>query len=302
METTIDIWKTFRRSRAAVVGLAVVVLLVLVAIFAPHIAPYDPTKTNPQIIHQTPSREHLFGTDALGRDMLSRIIFGSRVSLSVGIVAQTMMILIGVPLGLLAGYRGGLFDNVIMRIVDMLYAFPALLFMILFMTLVKGIFGTESPSTLVTYLAAFDRSIGGLLGVFLSLSLISWLTICRLVRGDVLALKEMDFIQAAEALGMSTSRILFRHLLPNVVPTIIVAATYGIPTFIMMEAGLSFLGLGVEPPMASWGSMLSQGVGRIRSYPHILVFPGLILAVTMLAFNYLGDGLRSALDPYTRGR
>lgn len=297
-----EIWKTYKRSRAAVAGLIVVVLLILVAIFAPWLAPRHYSETDMTRIHATPGPGHVFGTDALGRCILSRVIYGTRVSLSVGIVAQALMVIIGVPIGLLAGYRGGWLDILLMRLVDVLYAFPALLFMILFMTLVKGIFGAEDPGPILSFLSAFDRSIGGLLGVFLSLAMISWLTVSRIVRGDVLSVKGLDFVQAAEALGMSRARVMIKHILPNVMPSIIVAATYGIPSFIMMEAGLSFLGLGVEPPMPSWGSMLSQGVGRIRSFPHLMVYPGLALALTMLAFNFLGDGLRSAMDPYARRR
>lgn len=296
-----EVWKSFKKNKAALISALFIIGLILVAIFAPYISPYPYDQVNFSAINQLPGENYLLGADGLGRDILSRIIYGTRVSLAVGIVSQIIMISIGVPMGLIAGYYGGKIDMIIMRIVDILYSFPALLFMILLMTLLKGLFQQE-PSAIIRLLSNVDRSLGGLMGIFLSIGLIAWLPVSRLVRGETFAVKEQDYVMGAKALGSKDAKLIIRHILPNIAPTIIVAVTYGIPNFIMMEASLSFLGLGVEPPMTSWGGMLSQSISSIRSYPHLLISPAVALALTMLAFNFVGDGLRSALDPYTRKR
>jgi len=297
----LDIWKNFKKNKAALVSAIFILFLFFVAIFAPFISPYPYDQVDFSAIHALPGEEFVLGADGLGRDILSRLIFGTRVSLMVGIISQVFMVIIGIPLGLIAGYYGGKLDMVIMRVVDILYSFPSLLFMILIMTLLKGLFQQE-PSVIIRTLSNIDSAIGGLLGIFVSIGIIAWLPVSRVVRGETLSVKGQDYVQAAKSLGSRDRRIIFKHILPNIAPSIIVAVTYGVPSFIMMEAALSFLGLGVEPPMTSWGAMLSQSFGSIRSYPHLLIPPAIALALTMLAFNFVGDGLRSALDPYSRKR
>jgi ABC-type dipeptide/oligopeptide/nickel transport system permease subunit len=280
-------------------GLVFIGLLLLVALFAPWIAPYPYDEVDFGAITQPPSAEHWLGTDSLGRDVLSRLIYGTRVSLSVAVVAQLVILLIGVPLGMLSGYMGGWVDMVIMRVVDILYAFPSLLFVIVLMTyLSAALKAAEGPFG--GALSALNTATGGLLGVFIALGLVFWLTVCRLVRGEVLSLRQKEYVDAARATGARNRTILWRHVFPNILPPVIIAATFGIPAAIMIEAGLSFLGLGVEPPTPSWGLMISEGVRNIRSHPHLLLSSGLLLSTTLLAFNFLGDGLRDALDPKVR--
>jgi oligopeptide transport system permease protein len=250
-------------------------------------------------VTQSPSARHLLGTDGLGRDVFSRMIYGARVSLEVGLIVEVMILLIGVPIGLFAGYRGGWVDTVMMRVVDVLYAFPNLLFVIIIMTYLKALLNQPSAGLLAP-VVLFNKATGGLLGVFIGLGLISWLTVSRLVRGQILSLKRKEYVEAAIALGAPTGRILRTHLLPNALAPIIVAATLGIPGAILYEAGLSFLGLGVEPPTPSWGLMISEGIKTMRSYPHMLIGPVVALSLTMLSFNFLGDGLRDALDPWMK--
>jgi ABC-type dipeptide/oligopeptide/nickel transport system permease subunit len=278
------------------VGLAVVIALVILAVIAPLITPYDYAKGN--LLHATegPSAKYLLGTDGQGRDILSRLIFGARVSLSVAFAAQIVILLVGVPTGLLAGYVGGWLDLVVMRFVDSIYALPNLLLAILIMSMLRtNISATASVApTLLTYL---DTLTGGLVGIFIVLVLTRWLTVARLVRGQVLSVKERDFVEAARSTGVPPSRLVIVHILPHVFAPVIVAATFGMPGAIMLEAGLSFLGIGVNPPTPSWGLMISDGLTNLQSHPHMLTSPALILGVTLLAFTYLGDGLRDAMDP-----
>jgi oligopeptide transport system permease protein len=233
--------------------------------------------------------------------MLSRLIYGARVSLFVSLVAQFVIILVGVPIGLISGFYGGWVDIVIQRIVDTLYAFPSLLFIILIMTYIQGAF-SETENAFTAALAGINDSTGGLLGVLIALGLVFWLTISRIVRGEVLALREKEFITAARAIGATDRQLMLRHILPNIMAPVLVAVAFGIPNVIMLEAGLSYLGLGTRPPVPSWGLMISEGVKTFRSFPHLLISPGLALALTLLAFNYLGDGIRQALDPTLRNK
>ncbi|MGL4648914.1 MAG: ABC transporter permease [Caldilineaceae bacterium] len=294
-----DAWRRLRRNRAAMVGLILIGLLIFTAIFAPWLAPYGYDEVDFTAITQPPSAEHWLGTDSLGRDVLSRLIFGTRVSLTVAVVAQMVILLIGVPLGMLSGFVGGWVDLVIMRVVDVLYAFPSLLFVIVLMTYLSAAL-KQADGPVSEALSALNSATGGLLGVFIALGLVFWLTVCRLVRGEVLSLRQKEYVDAARATGARGSTILWRHIFPNILPPVIVAATFGIPAAIMLESGLSFLGLGVEPPTPSWGLMISEGVRNIRSHPHLLLSSGILLSVTLLAFNFLGDGLRDALDPKFR--
>jgi len=291
-----DAWIRLKRNRAAMVSLGLILALFVVAILAPWIAPYPYDKVDFGAITKPPSAKHWLGTDSLGRDVLSRLMYGARVSLSVSIVAQIVILLIGVPIGLISAFYGGWTDTLIQRGVDILYAFPSLLFIIVVVTYLKAVLKSGS-GPLVSTLADINQATGGLMGVFIALALIFWLTVARLVRGEVLSLKSKEFIEAAYSIGAPGHRIMLRHILPNTLAPIVVAATFAIPVAITLEAGLSFLGLGVEPPVPSWGIMIAEGVTNIRSYPHLLLASGAVLSITLLAFNFLGDGLRDALDP-----
>lgn len=292
-------YRQFRKNRLAVLSMWFIVAITAIAVVVPYLLPQTYAEQDLTVSLQTPSLAHPMGTDALGRDLMTRLIFGARVSLTVGIVVQLVILLIGVPAGLLAGYLGGKMDMVIMRIVDVLYAMPNLLFVILIMTFLRGNF-SESPSGLTRILADLDGKTGGLIGVYIGLGLVSWLTIARIVRGNTLSLMEKEFIEAARGLGASHGAIMRKHLLPNTIAPIVVAATLGIPGAILYEAGISFLGLGVIPPMPSWGLMISEAIPQMRSQPYMLIFPAVALSLTVLAFNFLGDGLRDALDPWMK--
>jgi oligopeptide transport system permease protein len=285
------------RNQAAMVSMGCLVVLLAVAIFADALAPFPYEKQDFNHADEGPTRLHLFGTDTLGRDVLSRIVYGSRISLAVAIADIMIVLLIGVPLGLIAGFFGKWLDTLIMRVVDILYAFPSLLLVIVVMTWVKAVLDVPQTGTLFTTLGILDKATGGLLGVFIALGMVSWLTVARLVRGQVLSLKEKEFVDAARTVGAPNRRIMFLHLLPNVMAPVIIAATFGIPGAIATEAGLSFLGLGVRPPLPSWGVLIAEGTRAMRAFPHLLIFPGSVLALTLICFTFLGDGLRDALDP-----
>lgn len=264
----------FTRNKLAVFGLVLVLLIVFAAIFADWIAPYGFADADITRALQYPSREHWMGTDDVGRDVFSRIIYGARISLVVGLSVTLIALIIGVPLGLLAGIAGGATDYFIMRLVEIFTAIPALMLALLLIS----IFG------------------GGLFNVILALGLIAWLDACRLLRAQLLTLRERDFVLAAQALGVSRNRIALRHLLPNCMAPLIVAVTIAIPVAIFAEAGLSFLGLGVNDPIPSWGKMVGNSLPYVRPYWHMGLFPTLAIAVAMLGFTFLGDGLRDAFD------
>ncbi|MCC7105924.1 MAG: ABC transporter permease [Chloroflexi bacterium] len=283
-------------NRVATASLVFIGLLLLVAIFAPSVAPYPYDEQHMSQTWQAPSAQYWLGTDAFGRDILSRLIFGARVSLTVAIMAQVIILLLGVPLGLVSGLLGGRVDNAIMRLVDALYALPSLLIVIVFMTLMKQVLAQRDLGLLAP-LGWLDRGTGGLTGVFIGIGLTYWLTVCRLVRAQTLSLREREFVIAARAVGAGNRRIIWRHLAPNCLAPVIVAASLGVPTAIMLEAGLSFIGLGISPPMPSWGTMVADGVEAIRGHPHAVIAPCAAISLTLLAFNFLGDGLRDALDP-----
>ncbi|MCL0075541.1 nickel ABC transporter permease subunit NikC [Dehalococcoidia bacterium] len=270
-----EVFRRLRKHRLALIGAAIILVLVFVALLAPFIAPHDPVEQNLGNRLLPPSIEHPSGTDNLGRCILSRLIHGSRVSLQIGIMVVGIASITGVTLGLIAGYRGGLIDELIMRIVDILLAFPGIILALV----IAGILG---PS---------------LYNVMLALAVVGWTSYARVVRGSVLSVKEKGFVEAVRVLGASDARIMFRHVLPNVMAPVIVMATLGMAHVILAAAALSFLGLGAQPPTPEWGSMLNDGRAFMRTAPHLTIFPGLAIMVTVLAFNFLGDGLRDILDP-----
>ncbi|MGK7313144.1 MAG: oligopeptide ABC transporter permease [Candidatus Longimicrobiales bacterium M2_2A_002] len=270
-------WDRLREDRLAMVGLVVVMGLAVVAVLAPLFAPYDPIAQGDLTTqaYLSPSWEHWLGTDQFGRDMLSRIIYGARISLTIGFVAVALAIVVGSLLGAVAGYLGGAIDSVIMRFTDMVMAFPRLVLLIL-------IIAVFQPSVTL---------------IILVLGLTQWPGTARLVRGEVLSLREQEYVEAARALGFGRARIILRHLLPNVMAPVIVAATLGIGNTIVLEAGLSFLGMGVQPPTPSWGTLVADGRQNLIGAWWVATFPGLAIVLTVLAFNLVGDGLRDALDP-----
>lgn len=270
-----DAFKRLRRNRAAIISAIFLLVLIGAAVFAEWVAPYDPEVPDFTRIRELPTEAHVLGTDEVGRDILSRIIYGARISLAVGFIVQTVSTAVGLALGLVAGYYGGLVDGIIMRAVDIMYAFPNFLFAVFMVSLL-------TPNTT---------------SVIITLTLAGWPFSARLVRGQVLSVKKQDYILAARALGVRDWQIILRHVLPNSLTPIIVQYTLGIATVIMAEAGLSFLGIGIRPPTPTWGGMITKGREFFRSAPHLAIFPSIVLGITMLAFNFLGDGLRDALDP-----
>jgi oligopeptide transport system permease protein len=270
-----DAVRRLRKNRLAMAGGAVVLLLLAVAVFADALAPYAYTKTNFGRLNEPPSRDYPLGTDQLGRDLLSRMIYGARVSMLVGLGAQVVVVAFGVPIGALSGFVGGRLDLALTRFVDVMYAFPRLLFVILVMSALGA----------------------GLTNIFIAIGLTGWVGIARQTRAQVLSIKEKEFVEGARALGAGFRRLLFRHVLPNALTPIVVAVTFGIPEAIFTEAALSFIGVGINPPTPSWGQMVGEGQQYLRSYWHLCVFPSIAIAATMLAFTFLGDGVRDALDP-----
>ena len=291
-----DAWRRLRRNRAAVTAIVIIFLYGIAAIGAPILAPYDYADQDLNHTTEGPSAQHWMGTDQLGRDVFTRLLYGARISFAVAVAAQIVIIGIGLPLGLISGYFGGHIDTIITRIIDILYAFPNLLLTILIISYLRA---NLSAAVEVgnPILQQIDKSTGGLIAVFIVMALTYWIGVARIVRGQVLTLKERDYILAARGLGVRSPRILRAHLLPNVLAPVIVAAAFGIPGAIMLEASLSYLGLGIQPPLPSWGGMIAEGLPVMRSYPHLIVFPGLTLSLLLLAFTFLGDGLRDALDP-----
>jgi len=286
-----DAWWRLRRNKAAMLGIAIILLAAFCAIFAPFIAPYDPilqdTKANNMdpfwVSSQYHDARYLLGSDELGRDILSRLIWSARISLIVGLVPTMIVFSIGVSLGLIAGYIGGWIDNLLMRFTDIIYAFPDLLFVIIIMATLRS-----------TWLGDI---MGGLVLIFVALAVVNWVGLARLVRGQVLSLKEKEFIEAARATGVPTKRILFRHLLPNALAPVIVSLAFAIPGAMLAESVLSFLGIGIRPPTATWGVMINEGFAVFSQSPWPVLLPAVCISVVMLAFTFLGDGLRDALDP-----
>ncbi len=273
-----DAWRRLKQNRLAMIGLWVIVIITLIAVFGPVLSPYSYSDQSLFDQNMYVSKEHWLGTDDLGRDLLTRIMYGARISLTVGFLASLINLTVGVVYGGVSGYYGGHIDNIMMRIVEILSGIPLLLYVILLMVVLKP----------------------GLQNILIALGLVYWLGMARIVRGQILSLKEQDYVLAARTIGADNSRIIYKHLIPNAMGPIIVTATLNIPQAIFTEAFLSFIGLGVNAPMASWGVLANDALPSFRSYPWQLFFPAIAISITMLAFNFLGDGLRDALDPKQR--
>jgi peptide/nickel transport system permease protein len=279
-----NVWKRFRRHRGAIVGGVIFSVLALMCLFAP-LSPYDPEKSNLPEKFQPPSAAHWLGTDALGRDLFTRIIYGGRISLTVGGIAVLISLLIGVPIGALAGYYGGKLDSILMRITDAFLSLPSFLVLILLAAILREV---ELPF--------FQRN--NVFTISFVIGILSWMTFARLVRAAFLTLRELDYVSAARALGSSDSRIILGHLLPNGIGVVIVEATLQLGYAIIQEAGLSFLSFGIQQPTPSWGNLISTAQDHFIKYPWLAIFPGLMIFLSIISVNYIGDGLRDAFDPY----
>jgi oligopeptide transport system permease protein len=269
-----DAWVRLRKNHLAVLGLAVLLFMIVIALLTPWIAPYAYDAQNLDLGATPPSAAHWLGTDIFGRDLLTQIMYGGRVSLAVGFVATAVALLIGVSYGAIAGYAGGRVDAVMMRLVDILYALPFMIFIVLLMVV-------------------FGRNV---ILLFLAIGAVEWLTMARIMRGQVQTLRQQEFVEAAVSLGLAPATIIRRHLVPNALGPIIVYTTLTIPSVMLLEAFLSFLGLGIQPPQTSWGLLISYGAETMEEYPWLLIYPGLTLTITLFSLNFLGDGLRDALD------
>ena len=268
-----DAWRRLKKNKPAMFGLVVLAVLVVLSVFAPWLTPYSYSGQDLELGPSPPSAAHWLGSDLFGRDLLTRMLYGSRVSLAVGFIASAVALLIGVAWGALAGYLGGRIDAWMMRAVDVLYALPFTIFIILLMV----VFGNN------------------IILLFLAIGAVEWLTMARIVRGQVLHVKQQDFVEAAVSLGLTRFQIITRHVIPNVMGPVIVYATLTVPNVILLESFLSFLGLGVQPPQSSWGLLISYGVETMEEYPWLLLFPAALLSLTLFSLNFLGDGLRDAL-------
>jgi oligopeptide transport system permease protein len=285
------------KNKMAMGGGIVVLVLACVAIFAPEIAPHGYAAGRLEDSFTHPSSEFLFGADALGRDVLSRLIYGTRISLTVGIVGALTAFIIGVTYGTISGFAGGRVDNIMMRFVDVMFGFPDLLFIILLMVLFKNVGDVQFKSPFMVSVVAVNNAFGGLLFIMIGIGFTSWVGMARMARGMALSLRNTEYVEAARALGAGNARLIFKHIIPNLMGPCVVRVTLAIPGFIATEAFLSFIGLGANPPTPSWGLMISDGYQVMLSHPYLAIVPGLALAVTMIAFNFLGDGLRDAIDP-----
>lgn len=273
-----DAWRRLKQNKYALLSLCIIVGIILAAIIGPFFSAYSYSWQELDSINHSPSWEHWFGTDALGRDLFIRVLYGARISLSIGVVVSLINLGIGVIYGGMSGLLGGKVDRLMMNFVDILYGIPSVIYVILLMVFLKP----------------------GLLNIFLAMGIAGWLGMARMVRGQILSLKEQEFVLAAHTIGANRKRILWQHLLPNAMGIIVINLTLAIPRAIFLEAFLSYIGLGVAAPMASWGVLANEGVSVLRVYPYQLFFPSLAICLTLLAFNYLGDGLRDALDPKMR--
>lgn len=301
-----DAWRRLLKNKLAVFGLIVMIIMVIAVIVGPAIIrwttgyTFDYIPPEGELIKSfPPSLQHPMGTDDSGRDILARVLQGGRISLMVGVISTIVSLIVGVSYGATAGYLGGKIDNFMMRVVDIIYAIPYILIVIVLLSVFGG------PNT-PEWIQSIANSLGGGQGLsqiillFFALGLVSWLTMARVVRGQILSLKNQEFVLAARATGVSTTSVIFRHLVPNALGPVIVYATLTIPSVMLSEAFLSFLGIGVQAPFASWGSLAADGIKNISVFPWQLIFPGVTMALTLFSLNFLGDGLRDALDPQTR--
>jgi oligopeptide transport system permease protein len=319
-------WREFKRNQLAVVGAIFIVVVVLIAFAAPLITPYDFQTQNTAVSRSKPMTGYIVsetqaerchwkdtflewgctvyvaGSDSLGRDLYSRVIYGTRVSISVAVIASVVSVVIGIIIGTISGYFGGWIDDVFMRIVDFLYAIPVLPIIILMQVYFQALARRNVAAGFGGYLLELNQNMGGLLFLFIAIGVLNWIGMARLARGQVLTYKNKEFVEAAESVGASHQRIIFKHLLPNIFGPLLVAETLAIPGYIFLEAILSFIGLGVNPPIPSWGSMINEGYQGVRSNAHLVLVPGVALTLLTLAFNFMGDGLRDAFDPRMRGR
>jgi oligopeptide transport system permease protein len=306
-----DAWKRLLKNKLAVLGMIIVCVIILAAIVGPFVIKaatgftydYIPSDRGREYVSSfPPSVQHPMGTDTAGRDVLARVLVGGRISLLVGLISTVVSLLIGISYGATAGFLGGKIDNLMMRVVDVLYAIPYMMIVIVLLAFFGG------DSGLVKFIEKivkfFNKEAGSqvsqLILLFMALGAVSWLTMARIVRGQVISLKNQEFVQAARATGVTTPKIIFRHLVPNTLGPVIVYATLTIPSVMLQEAFLSFLGLGVQAPLSSWGSLASEGIRNLSFYPWQMIFPGVTMALTLFSLNFLGDGLRDALDPQMR--
>ena len=281
-------WRTFTHHVPAIVGTIVIIILILSTLLAPVISPYDPEKTDLDNRLASPSLQHIMGTDDLGRDLCVRILYGGRISLSIGIMAMLIAVFLGSLIGGIAGYYGGWVDNVLMRFTDMMLSFPQIFILIILSLAVREIQIEALRGTMY----------GSLFSIIVVIAALAWMRIARIVRASFLSLREKEYVEAAHCLGASNWRIMTKHLLPNSLSPIIVAATFRVATSVTTESGLSYLGFGVQPPTATWGNMLKTAQDQMTIAPWTAIFPGLMIFITVIAFNFVGDGLRDALDPY----
>lgn len=303
-----DAWRRLIRNRLAVFGMAVLAAMIIAVIIGPAMIywttgyTYDSIPADKELVRAaSPSLAHMMGTDDAGRDILARVLQGGRISLLVGLISTIVSLIIGVSYGAIAGFLGGYIDGIMMRIVDILYSIPYILIVIVLLS----VFGGPSTPAWIQWLSmrlggAGNQALSQIFLLFFALGLVSWLTMARVVRGQILSLKNQDFVLAARATGVSNFGIIFRHLIPNALGPVIVYATLTVPSVMLTEAFLSFLGLGVQAPFASWGSLAADGIKNIAIFPWQLIFPGITMALTLFSLNFLGDGLRDALDPQTR--
>lgn len=321
-----DAWREFRRNKIAVLGTAFVVVVILIALLAPLVAPYHYSTQNLNYTREKPMTGYIVttdrlprchwegtflewgctlfvtGSDALGRDLFSRVIYGTRISLSVALAASSVSLIIGFVYGTVSGYAGGRVDDLMMRVVDFFYAVPLLPIIIIMTVYFKALARRGDTTGFTGILIQGNQATGGLLFLFIAIGALNWIGMARLARGQVLSYKEKEFVEAAQALGATDSQIIFKHLMPNIIGPLLIAESLALPGYIFLEATLSFIGLGVDPPTPSWGAMINEGFAGIRSNPHLVLVPGAALALLTLAFNFMGDGLRDAFDPRLRGK
>ena len=321
-----DAWREFRRNKIAVIGMAFIIFVIIIALIAPIVTPYGFAYQNNLNGRAQPMQAYIVttdeldschwagtslewgctifiaGSDALGRDLFSRTIYGTRVSISVALIASVVSLIIGSIYGTVSGFAGGRLDNLMMRIVDFLYSIPFLPIIILMQVYFQALARQGVSSGLMSLLIPLNQATGGLLFLFIAIGALNWLGMARLARGQVLSYKKKEFVEAARMVGASNSRIIFRHLMPNIIGPLLISESMQIPGYIFLEAALSFIGLGISPPTPSWGAMINDGYQGLRSNPHLVLVPGMALTLLTLAFNFMGDGLRDAFDPKLRGR